>query len=196
MKNNWNKLIKIIQNDDIAIIPTDTIYGIVGKAFSPTVVERMYSLKKRDEDKPPIVLITDFKDLEHFGIVLDEERNNFLHQYWPGRLTCILPSSNKKIIQKLKYLHRGKENFALRMIGKRNRNLYNLIEKVGPIIAPSANPQDMPPANNIREAKKYFGDKIDIYIDGGTRKGKSSTIVSLMNKEIKILRQGDVKIKL
>ena len=75
-------------------------------------------------------------------------------------------------------------------------NLFNLIKKVGPLVAPSANPQGLNPAQNVWEAKKYFGNKIDMYMCGGTRTGQPSTVVEIKNGKMKIIRQGSAQIKI
>ena len=61
-------------------------------------------------------------------------------------------------------------------------------------IAPSANPQDKKHADTIKEAKEYFGDKIDLYINSGPKFGKSSTLIKFENDKVIVLRQGQVKV--
>ena len=84
-ENIWNneKLIKILQNNGVAIMPTDTIYGLVGKALSKTVVERIYALRQRNPDKPCIVLIGDIGELEKFSITLSKEQRIELEKLLP-----------------------------------------------------------------------------------------------------------------
>ena len=60
---------------------------------------------------------------------------------------------------------RGGDSVAYRVV--RNELLRQVVEQVGPVIAPSANPESKPPAKNIAEAKAYFGDTVDLYVDGG-----------------------------
>jgi len=59
------------------------------------------------------------------------------------------------------------------------KSLRNLLFKTGPLIAPSANTEALPPSRNIAEAKKYFGNKVDLYIDGGEIVGQPSQIIRL-----------------
>ena len=64
-------------------------------------------------------------------------------------------------------------------------DLFNLIKKVGPIVDPSANKESLSPALTIKEARDYFGSKVDFYVDGGIRKSKSSTLITFKdNKKI------------
>lgn len=58
MENNWQKAGKILKSDGIAVIPTDTLYGVVGSAMSKKAIEKIYKIKERDKSKPLIVLIS------------------------------------------------------------------------------------------------------------------------------------------
>ena len=214
MKKDWQKAKKILENDGVVVLPTDTLYGIIGSAQSKKAVERIYGIKGRSENKPFIVLINSYKDLQIFGIKLDEKQAKFLEKIWPGKVSVILPCK----LSKWKYIHRGEESIAFRMIGKKNKNLFNLINKIGPVVAPSCNKQGDAPAESIKKAKKYFGDKIDpvvdfgkaqnerssniakihygvdLYINSGTKKSSPSTLIKYENNDWVILRQGAVKI--
>ena len=72
------KNIKIIHNGGIGVFPTDTLYGIVGSAFSKTAVERIYKVKGRHKQKPFIILISSINDIKKFGIVLNKTQKEFL----------------------------------------------------------------------------------------------------------------------
>jgi len=190
MQSNWKQAEKILKNGGIVVAPTDTLYGILASVKYKKTIEKIYKTKGRDENKPYIILISSFSDLDKFNIKLTIEQKDFLKKYWPSSLSVILPCKLKKF----SYLHREQNSLAFRMIGKDNKDLFNLIKKVGPLVAPSVNPQGGKPAINIKQAQKYFGNVIDLYIDEGIRKSKPSTLVSLENKQIKVLRQGMVKI--
>ena len=190
MKNNWQKAEEILRKDGVVVLPTDTLYGVVTRALSKKAVERLYEVKNRIENKPFILLITSYKDLENFGIKIDKNQAKFLEKIWPGKVSIIFPC----YLNKWRYIHRGVESIAFRMIGIRNKNLFNLIKRVGPIVAPSANKEGEKPAENIIEAKRYFKDEVDLYINKGERKFKPSTLIKLKNDDWIILRQGDEKI--
>jgi tRNA A37 threonylcarbamoyladenosine synthetase subunit TsaC/SUA5/YrdC len=97
--------------------------------------------------------------------------------YWPGPVSLVLPTTRKDIEQ----LERSTGMFGFRMPD--NADLLALLEQTGPLIAPSANPEGLPPAKNITEALGYFGDQIDLYIDGGTLEQKPSTLIDLVNHQ-------------
>lgn len=191
MPKVWIKAEGILKDNGVVILPTDTLYGVIGKALSKKAVERIYEIKGRDKSKPFITLITSYKDLATFGVKVGEKEAKILAKFWPGKVTVILPCPRKEF----EYLHRGTKSIAFRMIGPRNKNLFNLIKKVGPLVAPSANPQELKHADDIKKAKEYFGDKIDFYLSTGPKIGKSSTLVKFENDKLIILRQGQVVIK-
>ncbi|MFA6227515.1 MAG: L-threonylcarbamoyladenylate synthase [Candidatus Paceibacterota bacterium] len=186
------RYVNIIKDGGIGVIPTDTIYGIVASAFSIEGVEKVYKIKGRDSKKPPVILISSVKDLNLFGARLTEKAKIFMKKFWPGRISVAL--SVDKV--GLDHLDRLDGTLAFRLPDK--KDLIEFLKKTGPIIAPSANPEGMPPARNIEEARKYFGlpgqgDKVDFYVDEGEISGLSSTLVKIVDNEVSILREGAIK---
>lgn len=190
MHNDWQKAEKVLKKSGVIISPTDTLYGLLAKALDKKAVGKVYKVKGRDKGKPCIILISSLSDLKKFGVTLNIDQHKFLAKVWPGKISIILSCPQSKF----KYLHRGTKTIAFRMIGPRNRNLYQLIKSVGPLVAPSANPEGANPAKSMWEAKKYFGENIDLYLCGHTRVSKPSTLVKYTGKNIVILRNGAVKI--
>ena len=190
MQNNWKKAEEFLKNDEVVVLPTDTLYGIIGSALSKKAVRKIYDIKGRDKTKPFIVLINSISQLKIFGIKIDEEQAKIFSKFWPGKVSVVLPCNLKKF----EYLHLGGNGIAFRMIGKRNRNLFNIISSVGPLVAPSVNRQGEKPAETIKEATGYFSEKIQCYVNVGKRTSKPSTLIKLIGNEIVVLRQGEVKI--
>lgn len=179
----------LVKKGKVAVVPTDTIYGIVASAFDKNAVERVYKLRARDKKKPCIILIRSEKDLKKFSISLNQDQKKFLKKVWPGKVSVVFPCKNKS----LSYLHRGKKTLAFR--APKPLWLRRFLRLSGPVIAPSANPQAKPPAKNIKEARRYFGSAVDIFVSGGgSRLGKPSSVVAIKNGEVVVLRRGAVKI--
>jgi L-threonylcarbamoyladenylate synthase len=179
--SNFSAVIPALTNGDLAVIPTDTLYGIVGQALNQQTVEKIYKLKGRSPEKPCIILISSLEELEQFGIELTEELKPKLLEFWPGPTSIILPCSRAD----LEYLHRGTNTLAFRMPNK--LELIEVIKATGPLVAPSANPEGAPPAINIDMAKQYFGDAVK-YLDGGELTGRPSTLIKIVDNQIHILR--------
>lgn len=174
---------------ELVVLPTDTLYGIHATALNPHVVEKLYQIKNRKPDKPFIILISSLKQLNLFGIKLNTQLKKILNMYWPGKVSVVLPCPSKKF----EYLHRGTKSLAFRMPDK--KELLKLIDVTGPLISTSVNPKGHPPAKNIIEAKKYFGDQIKYYVDQGILDAPPSTLISIENGKITVLRQGEVIIR-
>lgn len=176
-------IVNILKKGDIAVIPTDTIYGIVGSALNQKTVEKIYKLRKRNPEKPFILLVSGISDLEKFSVELTLKQRKFLEKNWPNPLSVILPVESEKF----KYLYRGTNSLAFRM--PKDERLLDLLKQTGPLVAPSANFEGEKPAENIKEAKKYFGDSV-FYEDRGEVKGEASTLIEFKDEDINILRQG------
>ncbi|MCA9397761.1 threonylcarbamoyl-AMP synthase [candidate division WWE3 bacterium] len=178
------ELISSLQNNAVGIIPTDTIYGLVGKALHVPSVEKIYDLKDRTPDKPCIILINSVDDLASFLIELPDPTRKKLADLWPAPLSVIVPCKNNYF----EYLHRGTESLAFRIPD--NQELLKLLDIVGPLIAPSANPEGKNPATTLQEAQEYFNEKVEFYVDAGKLKGKPSTVVSFLTDTPTIIRDG------
>lgn len=187
-KNNVSGISEKLLSGSVGIMPSDTVYGIFACALNKSAVERIYSIKKRDLDKPFIVLISDISNLELFGIKASDYQSKFVNKYWPGPLSLIFDCKNPKF----EYLHRGTNSLAIRM--PKDDWLLNILRKSGPLVAPSANLQDSPTVKNIGEAVEIFADAVDFYVDGGEIAGVPSTLVKFNGDKLEILRLGQLKI--
>lgn len=175
--------IKILKNSGIGVMPTDTIYGLVGSALNQKTVDRLSKAKNRPDKKPYIILIGKIDDLKNFGIDISLTEKKILSQIWPGPISVIFKTKKGG----LSYLHHGSKTLAFRLPS--DKNLISILKKTGPLVAPSANTSGNPPAKNIAEAKKYFGEKVDFYLSGKT-KNVASTIIDFKNDKIEIIRPG------
>jgi L-threonylcarbamoyladenylate synthase len=190
MKVKMNKLKKIgLALGVVGVIPTDTIYGIVGSALNKKTVERIYKLRRRNPRKPTIVLIGSVADLKKFGVKVGVQEKKILNRIWPDKISVVLPCPSRKFA----YLHRGTKTLAFRL--PKPHWLRKLLAKTGPLVAPSANWEGKPPAKTIKEAQKYFGDQIDFYIDASRQASKPSTLVKIESGKLTVLRRGAAKIK-
>ncbi|MEK7452720.1 MAG: L-threonylcarbamoyladenylate synthase [Patescibacteria group bacterium] len=187
--SEYDKEVNTLKKGGVGIMPTDTLYGIVSSALNKEAVERIYSLKKRNKEKPLIVLISSWSDLKIFLIdkKIYEER---LKNIWPGKVSVILPS----LSDDFSYLHRGIKKIAFRM--PEDQGLRDFIGKTGPLVAPSANLEGENPVKTIDEAKVSFQDGVDFYIDGGFIDSLPSTLISFDDENnIVVKREGVVIIK-
>lgn len=185
---NLQSAVKPLKNGQVAVLPTDTIYGIVGSAFNQEIVEKIYQLRRRATDKPMIILISSLNDLNHLNIELTNKQKEFLQRIWPNPVSVISPCRSEKF----KYLHRGTNSLAFRM--PKDERLLRILVETGPLVAPSANFEGEAPSETVEEAKKYFGNLV-FYVDGGKVKSQPSTLISLnQDGSYKILREGNFRL--
>lgn len=179
MKN----LVKHLQTSGtIAVIPTDTVYGVVARAMDPQSVARLYELKRR-EGKPGTLVAANIDQLVDMGIA----RENFAvaESLWPGAVSVIIPCG-----QNLRYLHQGVGSLAIRIPD--DPWLLDLLRRTGPLITSSANQPGEPPATAVAEAKAYFGDQVEWYEDGGVINRAPSTVIRVVDGNVEVIRQGAV----
>lgn len=182
LSEHSHKIVCQLKDGSVGILPTDTLYGLVGSALNEAAVERIFSLKKRSYQKPLIVLISKLEDLKLFGVALDERKTAILQSYWPGPVSIILYAANEKF----RYLHRGSKTIAFRLPDE--PFLLDLLGKTGPLVAPTANLEGCPPSKTIEQAREYFKNNVDFYLDAGRLDRKPSTLISLVDDEEKIIR--------
>jgi len=150
------KLITVLKNGGIAVVRTDTLYGIVARADDESAVERVYEVKHRQPHKSCIVLVGSvdqaYGDVEELAYDINEISDT------PTSFLLESATAPPWLLRQNSYLaHRLPSVEWLREVAR----------ATGPLIAPSANPEGASPARTIDEAKAYFGDRIDMYVDGG-----------------------------
>ncbi|HSX45528.1 MAG TPA: L-threonylcarbamoyladenylate synthase [Candidatus Saccharimonadia bacterium] len=172
----------------VGVLPTDTLYGLVARAADKEAVARLYELKKR-EGKPGTLIAANLEQLEELG--LKHRYLKAVESYWPGKVSVVIPAASDPA---LKYLHQGKMSLAVRIPD--DIGLHDLLEQTGALLTSSANLPGEPPANTVAEAKKYFGDDVDFYIDGGDySRAEPSTVIRIIDDAVEVLREGAVKIE-
>ena len=187
MANNFDDQVgRLLAAGGVGFMPSDTIYGLSCAALNEQAVEKIYDIKGRQKDKPLIILIGDYSQLA--GLKIDRGLLAPFTKYWPGPLTIKLEIDGTP-----PWLERGTRTIAVRM--PKDKQLAGLLAKTGPLISTSANPADEQPAETVEQAKAYFGDKLDFYVDVGKLSGQPSTIAKPIFGKLEVVRQGAVKIK-
>jgi tRNA threonylcarbamoyl adenosine modification protein (Sua5/YciO/YrdC/YwlC family) len=179
------KLVEALSQGAVCVVPTDTVYGIVCSAHNAESVARLYKLKHR-EKKPGTLIAASIDQLVELG--LKRAYIKPVEQYWPGPLSVVIPTHD------LEYLHEGLGSLAVRIPS--DPHVHALLEQTGPLMTSSANLPGRPTATTVDEARGYFGDAIEMYVDGGDLLGRApSTIVRVVDDEIEVLRAGAVTIE-
>jgi len=180
---DYGKVNEILKKGGVVVLKTDTLYGIIANALDKKTVERVYKIKGRRPDKPFIILVPSVDDIKrYFDVEISNKERELLEK---RGITVVL---NLRDRRKHRYLHRGTGTLAFRIPSK--DKLIELLKKTGfPVVAPSANPEGKKPAVDINEAIRYFGDKIDLYVDEEKAEGKASPIVKVEDGKVIYLRR-------
>lgn len=179
-----SEIVELLNQSGVGVLPTDTVYGLVCRAADQDAVARLYGLKNR-ENKPGTVIAANTDQLVELGI--KARYLKAVEQYWPNPISIIMPN------YELSYIHQGKGGIAVRI--PKHQELQELLKQTGPLLTSSANQPGEPEAQNIDEARAYFGDKLDFYVDGGSfSNNQSSTVIRIVDDAVEVLREGVIKI--
>ena len=190
IQSNIKKAKKYLDKRDCVGVPTETVYGLAGNAYSDTSVKKIFKLKKRPMNNPLIVHYLDANKLKEDCHIND----NFLKLYkrfCPGPITFILKlKKNSKIS---KFITNKKKTIAVRFPKHMLfRKLLKIIDY--PLAAPSANISTRLSAVKALDVREEFGLRIKYILDGGKCQiGIESTIINLINKPT-ILRFGGLDV--
>lgn len=186
-----NQAVDVLRKGGIIAYPTETFYGLGAKFDMNDALKRLYELKRRPRQKAMPVIVGNVESLSE--IVSGEWLGNIplyakslMDRCWPGPLTLLLPAKERLS----EYLTANTGMIAVRIPGE--SFALHLARKSGfPVTATSANPSGMPPAADAEMVGTYFGNGIDLIIDGGPAPGGlPSTIVDMSEGKIRIIREG------
>ena len=187
---NIKKAKKLLNLDECVAIPTETVYGLAGNAYSNKACKKIFKLKKRPKNNPLIVHYYDYQDLK-IDCILNKNFIKLYKKFCPGPITFILNLKKNSHISKL--VTNKKKTLAVRFPKHSiTRKLLKLLKF--PLAAPSANLSKRVSAVCSADVKEDFGKKIKYILEGGKSSiGLESTIIDLRNKP-KILRLGGLDI--
>ena len=187
---NIKKAIKHLNKNECVAIPTETVYGLSGNAYSNKACEKIFRLKKRPKDNPLIVHYYNNIQLRK-DCNFDNRFLDLYKKFCPGPITFVLNLHKNSKISKIATNKRN--SLAIRF--PKHPVTRALLKKLKfPLAAPSANLSSKVSAVRSIDVKEDFGNKIKYILEGGKSKiGLESTIIDL-RKEPKILRVGGLEI--
>lgn len=189
---NWKLVINHLEHDNPIIIPTDTNYNLCCLPSSRLGVDRIFEYKKRKKDKPLSLFFSNPSDWERFGQTEFEDLMNLLaHNFWPGALNIVI----KKKTKDFDYVINNSDSISLGCVSNPTwRNFMSYVN--GPVAITSANISGTADNMLISEhiAIEQMGDKVEYMLKSTfpIQNTQSSTIVSILEGDVKILREGDI----
>jgi L-threonylcarbamoyladenylate synthase len=185
-KKILRKSIENLNNGDVVGLPTETVYGLGGNAYSKNSIQKIYKLKGRPKSNPLIVHYYNLKDASK-DVVINENFKKLYKQFCPGPITFVL---KKKLRSKINSLASAKlDTVAIRF--PKHKNIRSILKEINfPLAMPSANKSTNVSPVTAEDVFDEFKKRIKLIINGGKCKiGIESTVIDLTNDPM-ILRPG------
>jgi len=183
-------LIDALSCGELAVLPTDTIYGVAADARNEAALALLFEAKGRDRDKPVPLLACDVKQVRAWGAVLGDAEERLAVRFWPGALTLVLDVQQGEPQGGRGVSASGREGFRVPDCAL---TLEVLARCGGVLRVTSANRSGEPPAQSVREALAALGDAVRVALDGGpVPGGTASTVVRMVDDVPRVLREGAI----
>lgn len=185
-----NDAAEVLRAGGLVAFPTESFYGLGGDALRPDAVARVFTVKGRPESKPLLVLVDSIAMADMLTEHIPAGARELMTRHWPGALTLVLRAA--AVVPAA--LTAGTGTIGVRMPG--HAIALGLVRAARvPVTAPSANPSGEPPPTSAAAVRRYFGDHIEMILDGGdTAGGAGSTIADCTAWPPRVLRQGSVQL--
>jgi tRNA threonylcarbamoyl adenosine modification protein (Sua5/YciO/YrdC/YwlC family) len=178
------KTVDILRNGGIIIYPTDTVYGLGCDLFNKKGIEKIYNIKNRNRKQPLSFVCADLKDISRYARVSDYAYKT-MKRLLPGPYTFILEAS--KLVPKI--ILPKRQTTGIRVPD--NRICLAIVRELGqPIISTSVKTENGEILSDPLLIRESFGRHVDLIIDGGTLFTEQSSVVSLVDDVIEIIRVG------
>lgn len=179
-------LAALLEADQVVALPTETVYGLAARAASRSAVERIFAVKGRPADNPLIVHAATPEDALSLGRHVPGYAARLADAFWPGPLSLVLESAVA-----WPWVQAGHDTLAVRV--PEPDWLRELIRRVGPLAAPSANRSGRPSPTTAAHCLTDLSGRIPVVVDGGAcPAGLESTVLDCTGAAPVVLRPGPV----
>lgn len=181
-----DEAVRILSNDGIVAIPTETVYGLAASAYSDSGIAEIFRVKGRPSTNPLIVHIDSINKLETVARNIPEKAIQLAEAFWPGPLTLVLEKADSISDR----ITAGKANVGVR-IPDHELTLELLSRLEFPLVAPSANKSNHISPTSPDHVLRSLGENAPFILNGGTcKKGIESTIVGFEGNRPRLYRLG------
>lgn len=188
---NIEEAIVALENNNIIALPTETVYGLAGNAFSESAIEKIFALKNRPHYNPLIVHIKSIDYLHLVAKKIPEIALQLASTFWPGPLTLVLKKQDN-----IPSIVTGEKDTVGVRVPNHPVALELLKQLDFPLAAPSANPFGTISPTTAGHVYNYFSNTLDVILDGGPCiKGIESTIIGFENECPVLYRQGSITLE-
>jgi len=178
---------KLLQGGVIAF-PTETVFGLGVIYNNYDAYLRLNKIKHRHEDKPYTMMLGSISEIDKYAFI-DEKINKVINKFMPGSITILLKCKDNVP----SYVTHSSGIIGIRIPS--NIEALSILKEVNiPLLVPSANRADEKPAYTAKEVKEIFDDELDFIMPGSCISKEPSTIISYINNEIKLIREGPISL--
>jgi L-threonylcarbamoyladenylate synthase len=173
---------RVIDAGGIAVLPTDTIYGLHARATDETAIAKVFAAKGRPPRQPLVVLCADSDQARALGVTADQDTLDALARLWPAPLTAVLPLAAPIAAAA------GRDTIAIRVPAL--AWLREILRETNPLASTSVNLSGERAIYNTKEIPPVLIRSVDIILDSGELHGVSSTLVDFTTRPPRVLREG------
>lgn len=189
---NREEIKKVLENGGVIAYVTDTVWGLGCLPNNEKAVKKIYDIKKREPQKPLILMSNETYNLLDYVEPISKIGCRLIKKYFPGALTLVV----KKNKNTPDYITSNMDTVGIRVP---DNDVFKEICDIAPghvLATTSANLSHQPSAKTYEQAYENMKDLADLVIPdyGYTCKGLESTVAGIFSDEIKIFRQGEIKI--
>lgn len=179
---------EVLRGGGLAVVPTDTLYGLAANPFDSVAVGRVFTVKRRDADQGLPLIAADRAQVERMLGPLPPDAARLAERYWPGPLTLLVPRTATLEPD----VTGGRAQVAVRVPDHSVARA--VCEACGTLLtATSANISGQPPSNDPDVVARTLPEGIDLLLDAGlTPGGPPSTIVDLAGPQPVLVRPGAI----
>ena len=189
---NCEVLMNVINNGELAIVPTDTVYGIIADATNEETIRKVYEAKQRSFSKPLIIMVSSIEMLKEYVDCISPTEQKLIESYWPGRLTILFKKNSSKVSD---LLTNGGEYIGIRFPD--NKDLCILMDMLNkPLISTSANISDNMTITSVSMLEDELKKNIKYVVDGGILEDYPSTLVKVVDDKVIVLREGELALRI
>ncbi|MCK4573226.1 MAG: threonylcarbamoyl-AMP synthase [candidate division Zixibacteria bacterium] len=175
----------VLEAGGLVVAPTETRYGLLARADSGESLGKLYDLKGRPVNLPTALFVKSIEDLAQFGRMSPIARR-LAERFLPGPMTLVLNA-----VRDLGAPLVVNDKIGLRVSPAPVINM--LIEKADfAVTATSANPSGGGEFQTVAEIADAFGERVELYLDGGRLSGPVSTVIDVTGESPVVLREGAV----
>ena len=188
-KKDSAQIVEILNRGGVVAFPTDTVYGLAVRYDLKEAILKMKEAKQRPETKPFPMMVSSKAQIERVAVT-DARSQKLIDQWMPGALTLVF----KKRPEVDELVTNGFPTIGIRMPD--DEFVLEIINRVGvPLLVPSANLSGQPSCTTSEEVLKQLEGRIDAVVLGESGASTASTVCDTTGDELKILRQGPIKLE-